>query len=262
MISPSNAGSRRSSRTCGRACQGGCRDCSCRGNERRRGTRCRAALAEADGGRNPGNRTLFFSIAHYRVERALRLSPCMLYSKRTGRWRFLFEFAACALLSLATAHYRLWCRRGFQVTGSTVPDSGFRCPIWRCGTLQTCFSAVMRPFHSPWSMGRMDEEMAFTSQSARLRCHSGRSVFCVLSRLATDSGSPSFVPGPHGSLEEPLFMSRGRDADVRVQGRYGQRQDVSRSFASAPWLKPLTQGQDGIGSALQAEARTCCAGHL
>ena len=46
----------------------------------------------------------------------------MLYSKRTGRWRFLFEFAACALLSLATAHYRLWCRRGFQVTGSTVPD--------------------------------------------------------------------------------------------------------------------------------------------
>ena len=210
MISPRNAGSRRFSRTCGRACQGGCRDCSCRGNERRRGTRCRAALTEADGGRSPGNRALFFSIAHYRVERALRLSPCMLYSKRIGRWRFLFEFAACALLSLATAHYRLWCRRGFQVTGSTVPDFGFRCPIWRYGTLQTCFSAVMRPFHSPWSMGRMDEEMAFTPQSARLRCRNGRSVFCVISRLATDSGSLSFVPGPSWISRRASFHVSGK----------------------------------------------------
>lgn len=148
--------------------------------------------------------------AHYRMERALRLSPCMLYSKRIGRWRFLFEFAACALLSLATAHCRLWCRRGFQVTGSTVPDSGFRCPIWRCGTLQTCFSAVMRPFHSPWSMGRMDEEMAFTPQSARLRCRSGRSVFCVLSRLATDSGSLSFVPGPSWISRRASFHVSGK----------------------------------------------------
>lgn len=163
--------------------------------------------------------------------------------------------------SFSIAHYRLWCRRGLQVTGSTVPDFGFRCPIWRYGTLQTCFSAAMRPHHSPWSMGRMDEEMAFMSQSARLRCRSGRSVFCVRASLQTAGAFLSSLT-PHGSLEEPLFMSRGRDADVRVQGRYGQRQDVSRSFASAPWLKPLTQGQDDICSALQAEARTCCAGHL
>ena len=171
------------------------------------------------------------------------------------------ETGLSSLVSLTTAHYRLWCRRGFQVTGNTVPDFGFLCPIWRYGTLQTCFSAAMRPHHSPWSMGRMDEEMAFMSQSARLRCRSGRSVFCVRASLQTAGAFLSSLT-PHGSLEESLFMSRGRDADVRVQGRYGQKQDVSRSFASAPWLKPLTQGQDGICSALQAEARTCCAGHL
>ena len=174
MISPSNAGSRRSSRTCSRGCQGGCRDCSCRGNERRRGTRCRAALTES-------------------------------------RWRRESGMSGLSsLVSLATAHYRLWCRRGFQVTGNTVPDFGFRCPIWRYGALQTCFSAAMRPFHSPWSMGRMDEEMAFTSQSARLRCRSGRSVFCVLSRLATDSGSLSFVPDPPWISRRASFHVSGK----------------------------------------------------
>ena len=115
-----------------------------------------------------------------------------------------------SLVSLTTAHYRLWCRRGFQVTGNTVPDFGFRCPIWRYGALQTCFSAAMRPFPSPWSMGRMDEEMAFTSQSARLRCRSGRSVFCVLSRLATDSGSLSFVPDPPWISRRASFHVSGK----------------------------------------------------
>lgn len=119
------------------------------------------------------------------------------------------ETGPSSLVSLTTAHYRLWCRRGLQVAGSTVPDFGFLCPIWRYGTLQTCFSAAMRPHHSPWSMGRMDEEMAFMPQSARLRCRSGRSVFCVRASLQTAGAFLSFLTPM--DLSKSLFSCLGEE---------------------------------------------------
>lgn len=56
----------------------------------------------------------------------------------------------------------------------------------------------------------MDEEMAFTSQSARLRRRSRRSVFCVLSRLAQTAGAFLSSPAPM-DLSKSLFSCLGEE---------------------------------------------------
>lgn len=56
----------------------------------------------------------------------------------------------------------------------------------------------------------MDEEMAFMSQSARLRCRSGRSVFCVRASLQTAGAFLSSLTPPM-DLSKSLFSCLGEE---------------------------------------------------